>query len=265
MNHSVEARIESEIEFCNEVYRKQGTSLDVDFSLATSLERKGHNISWAYFDTVRNLFNGDLTGRRVLVCGCGVGLDALNLAKAGASVAAFDVSDEAIRICKERAAHHHLPNVDFFVAPFEELDLPHESFDAVMGSCVLHHVDIPSAIARVFDLLKPGGAGVFLEPKEVLFFEWVRSRRLFTKLFPPGGKYSYATEFERKLSRQDYAIIEARFPNIKYRYWHLLAGKMNYFSPGTYARIDKIDHYLVKALPFLRPFYDHVIMSFTKA
>ena len=42
------------------------------------------------------------TGRKAIVVGCGVGDDAEALSKAGYEVTAFDISPEAIRLCKNR-------------------------------------------------------------------------------------------------------------------------------------------------------------------
>ena len=47
--------------------------------------------------------------------------------------------------------------------PFEECELD-GPFDAVIGSSVLHHLDVTVAIERMFALLKPGGRLSFAEP-----------------------------------------------------------------------------------------------------
>jgi SAM-dependent methyltransferase len=43
----------------------------------------------------------------------------------------------------------------------ERIDGP---FDAVVGSSILHHLDIENALSKVFDLLEPGGVMCFAEP-----------------------------------------------------------------------------------------------------
>lgn len=45
------------------------------------------------------------SGRKAIVIGCGVGDDAEALSKAGYNETAFDISPEAIRLCKNRMAH----------------------------------------------------------------------------------------------------------------------------------------------------------------
>ena len=69
------------------------------------------------------------TGRKAIVIGCGVGDDAEALSEAGYEVTAFDISSEAIRLCKNRYPDS---TVDYLVADL--FDYPPqwaESFDLV--------------------------------------------------------------------------------------------------------------------------------------
>ncbi len=65
----------------------------------------------------------------------------------------------------EKARGRDLPRdrVRFLETPFEELD-NHEPFDAVIGSSVLHHLDVEPALNKIYLLLKPGGVMSFAEP-----------------------------------------------------------------------------------------------------
>jgi SAM-dependent methyltransferase len=69
------------------------------------------------------------TGRKAIVIGCGVGDDAEALSEAGYEVTAFDISSEAIRLCKNRYPDS---TVDYLVADL--FDYPPqwaESFELV--------------------------------------------------------------------------------------------------------------------------------------
>ena len=259
-------RVASEKQYHESFYDLASTSLDVNFALATSAERRPHNLIWSYYDTLLAQFSGNLVGKRVLVPGCGVGEVALNLAKNGALVDGFDVCEKAVTICRERASHHGIENAHFFVSSCEELDLPSRDYDAVAGEMILHHIDIPAAMEKFYQSLKTGGVGVFAEWKNYLIIDSIRSTSAFRRIFPPGGVEGYATEFEHKLTRSDFRIIKERFPSVRLEYRYCIRGKLDYFfSPSVARRVEKLDYYLLKLFPVLRPFFtDGIIICFRK-
>jgi len=100
-------------------------------------------------------------GLRALEIGCGTGLFTEMFATTGASIVAIDISPHLL----ERAHGRELPagQVQFLACPLEECD--HLGpFDAVIGSSVLHHMHLRSALERIHRLLKPGGWLSFAEP-----------------------------------------------------------------------------------------------------
>jgi SAM-dependent methyltransferase len=100
-------------------------------------------------------------GVRALEIGCGTGLFTTYFAATGAEVLAVDISPDLLAIARERPIAGN--RVRFQVAQFETLDAE-DPFDAVIGSSVLHHLDLGSALPNVFRLLKPGGWFSFAEP-----------------------------------------------------------------------------------------------------
>jgi 2-polyprenyl-3-methyl-5-hydroxy-6-metoxy-1,4-benzoquinol methylase len=100
-------------------------------------------------------------GIRVLEIGCGTGLFTEAFAKTGATIVAADISSELLEIARLRG----LPaeQVTFIAKPFEQIAFD-GSFDAVIGSSVLHHLDVELALARIIHLLEPGGILSFAEP-----------------------------------------------------------------------------------------------------
>lgn len=264
LDTTVAERIDSEREYHRSYYQRTEVPLEVTFDLATEVLRRPHNLTWAYYDTIRDHFQGELRNKRILVVGCGEGITALNLAKDGARVDAFDLSHEAIEICQRRAEFNRVEDVHFFVSSCEGLDLPAEQYDAVVGEMILHHIDIPTSIEHFHRLLKPGGLGAFMEWKMYPVMDTVRSIPLLKRWFPPGGVQQYATEFERKLSPEDFAIIRQRFPNVQLDYRYCLRGKIDYFSPWLGDRVERTDYRLLQAAPLLKQFTDGVIIRFTK-
>ncbi|HVO67436.1 MAG TPA: class I SAM-dependent methyltransferase [Syntrophales bacterium] len=100
-------------------------------------------------------------GVRALEIGCGTGLFTEMFAETGAQIIAVDISGELI----EKARLRGLPEnqVVFYEKRFEDCDI-NGPFDAVIGSSVLHHLDIKAALAKIYELLKPGGRMSFAEP-----------------------------------------------------------------------------------------------------
>jgi 2-polyprenyl-3-methyl-5-hydroxy-6-metoxy-1,4-benzoquinol methylase len=97
-------------------------------------------------------------GIRALELGCGSGLFTRMFAETGAEVTANDISPELIEIAQKQN-----PGTKFICARFE--DLPGgEQFDAIVGSSVLHHLDLDAALSKCRELLKPGGRMSFAEP-----------------------------------------------------------------------------------------------------
>lgn len=76
--------------------------------LYAAANKNGEGVPWANMDThpsfSRWLSQNQLLGinKLALVIGCGMGDDAIELEKRGFQVTAFDVSDTAIKFCKER-------------------------------------------------------------------------------------------------------------------------------------------------------------------
>lgn len=97
-------------------------------------------------------------GLHALELGCGTGMFTQMFAATGAHITANDISPELIEIAKRNVL-----GAEFICARFENL-LASESYDAVVGSSVLHHLDLDEALAKCFELLKPGGSMAFAEP-----------------------------------------------------------------------------------------------------
>lgn len=100
-------------------------------------------------------------GLAALEIGCGTGLFTAMFAQTGAHITAIDISPELL----EKAHQRELPadRVAFQVQNLDEYHPP-TRFDAVIGSSVLHHLDIAQAFPRIYTLLKPGGLMSFAEP-----------------------------------------------------------------------------------------------------
>jgi 2-polyprenyl-3-methyl-5-hydroxy-6-metoxy-1,4-benzoquinol methylase len=116
---------------------------------------------------------------QTLEIGCGTGLFTEMFAKTGARLEAVDISGELLQKARQRG----LPplQVRFIEKRFEDCALE-GPFDAVIGSSVLHHLDLLPSCLKIFSLLKPGGIMAFAEPN--MLNPQVCLERICRKWFP---------------------------------------------------------------------------------
>ena len=94
----------------------------------------------------------------VLELGCGTGSTAILHAPYVKHIRAIDFSANMIAIAQGKAEAEHTHNVTFEQATIEDLNIPNQSLDAVLGLSILHLLkDKETAIALVYQMLKPGG------------------------------------------------------------------------------------------------------------
>jgi SAM-dependent methyltransferase len=99
---------------------------------------------------------------KVLEIGCGAGLYTTELSKAGIDLMAIDVSPDLIQLAIETVPLER--NVSFRLEDAHMTSFPNQSFDAIIGSSVLHHLELSLALKEFLRILKPGGILRFTEP-----------------------------------------------------------------------------------------------------
>jgi ubiquinone/menaquinone biosynthesis C-methylase UbiE len=101
------------------------------------------------------------SGDSVLELGCGTGYFTRELVKKDVQITAIDISPELIEKAKQEIKSE---NVSFQVQNAYQMDFEIARFDAVIGSSVLHHLEIEKAFSEIYRVLKPGGVIAFTEP-----------------------------------------------------------------------------------------------------
>jgi SAM-dependent methyltransferase len=170
-------------------------------------------------------------GSDVLEYGCGQGSAALWLAT-DRQVAAIDISPVAVEQMGQRARELGL-TVDVRVADAEHLPFADDSFDAVVGSGILHHLELQAAWPEITRVLRPGGRAIFSEPLGHNPF-----LRVFRRLTP-----SARTPDEHPLLDTDIADAATRFERFDARYFELLS-----MGASVVTRVPKLGPALASAL-----------------
>ncbi len=117
----------------------------------------------ARFETVLNWL-GDIKGKILLDLGCGDGALTYLLAKAGAQVTGVDNEAEGLEFAKQHFSRHNARG-NFVLADVRSTGLPDSSFDIVVSSDVIEHVEHPEElIAEAARVLKPGGVFILTTP-----------------------------------------------------------------------------------------------------
>ncbi len=128
----------------------------------------GWNRSWEMFERAAQHVSDRLIelarikpGQRVLDVATGNGEPALTVARRIGPlghVVATDHSAGMLKFARERAAAAGLSNIEFLQMDAEALDLPENSFDAILSRWGLMFLpDLAGALARMRKLLVPGG------------------------------------------------------------------------------------------------------------
>lgn len=101
--------------------------------------------------------------KQILELGCGTGTFTTFLAQSGARITALDLSPTCLNIARKNCTSG---SVTFMEGNAEQLTdyFTKDSFDAIVGNSILHHLDIQSALPSIYSVLKPNGIIVFSEP-----------------------------------------------------------------------------------------------------
>jgi 2-polyprenyl-6-hydroxyphenyl methylase/3-demethylubiquinone-9 3-methyltransferase len=131
----------------------------------------------------------DPSGLRALEVGCGGGLLAEEFARLGCEVVGIDPSERSLAAARVHAEASGLA-IDYRFGTGEAIPLPEGSFDLVYCCDVLEHVrDLPSVIAEIARVLRPGGV-FFYDTLNRTWKSWLVMIQLFqecswTSFLPP--------------------------------------------------------------------------------
>lgn len=228
------ARIERERQFHNSRYGH-----------SSGLGRaKYYTICGSVRDRYRNIIRSLCGDHRVLEYGCGAGSVLSEVCQAGAAMTGIDISERAIDVARQKAISCG-QNIDLRVMNAEELSFKDNSFDLVVGTGILHHLNLDAAmgeLSRVLDSAR--GLAVFIEP--LGHNPLVNLFRLLTPRI--------RTPDEHPLTRHDIQVMEKYFREVEVIPYYLFAlaaipFRRTRFFPSLLTVLEKLDRMLFRLFP----------------
>jgi 2-polyprenyl-3-methyl-5-hydroxy-6-metoxy-1,4-benzoquinol methylase len=154
-------------------------------------------------------------GKQLLEVGCGVGIDLIRFARAGAIVTGVDLADTSVELARQNFEQNHL-SADLRLMNGEALVFADNSFDVVYAHGVLQYTaDAWKMVCELHRVLRPGGEAIFMVYNK---YSWLN---LLSKIMKVGLEHEdapvlkkYSIQEFRQLLKpfQHVEIIPERFP-----------------------------------------------------
>lgn len=177
------------------------------------------------------IFNGllskkELKDKKFLEIGCGLGYFSNKAFKMGAKVTGVDIGPNLVAINKKLT-----PKGNFLVASASKLPFKDNSFDIVLSTEVIEHVDNQDkAIKEMFRVLKGSGTLVITTPNRIFkpLFDFLS----FIRVRPYHGNenWYYPWDLKRKLQKYGLIVEESYFN------FFLINKFFNYFENFKYLK-----------------------------
>lgn len=208
-------------------------------------------------------------GQRVLELASGEGKEALALARRGLAVVSTDLSLSQLARSRSKLAEANLAaGARFVQANAEDLPFAPESFDAIYGKAILHHLDLRLAAAEVARLLPAGARASFAEPLARHPLIWL-GRRLTPRLRTTDERPPGLAELQRFAAQ-----LAGAFGECEVQPFFLLS-PLAYglrLLPGGEAafrwlhrRLQRLDAWLLKRFPALGRFAWYGVINVRRA
>ena len=125
----------------------------------TSLSEKIDLKDFIYKQTSNHFIDYDLKKKKILIAGCGTGRQILNYSGINdANIFAIDISKTSLAYAKRMTDQYKIQNIKYFQTDLLNIDVLKESFDMIICTGVLHHMEKPLAgLKSLCKVLKPNG------------------------------------------------------------------------------------------------------------
>jgi 2-polyprenyl-3-methyl-5-hydroxy-6-metoxy-1,4-benzoquinol methylase len=190
-------------------------------------------------------------GSKIIDFGCGSGRLSIFFLSHGYHVTAIDISPKSLANLRNTYKHLYRPGWGKLTLSQK---LPQTLFDGIVGSDILHHVQITQILPKLFLLLKPTGKAVFSEPNALNIFWYIY---YFT--------YHIPWNIESGILQNNFFNLSSLFKSSNFSQIHLqghglLPSRILNFSP----KLCKFNCFFLGNIFFLRPFAYRFIISAKK-
>lgn len=192
-------------------------------------------------------------GMNVLEIGCGSGYFTKELAKTGALVTAIDISPD---LMDEARSKVKLGNVTFKEEDAAFLTFDDGCFDSVVGSSVLHHIDLDEALKEFYRVLRPSGFLCFTEPN--MLNPQIALQKNIPYLKKRLGDSPHETAFIRWSLKNK--LAQCGFKDIIIRPFDWLHPAI----PGNFISAIERLGYLLEEVPIIREFAGSIVIKCRK-
>jgi ubiquinone/menaquinone biosynthesis C-methylase UbiE len=200
------------------------------------------------------------SGKNVLEIGCGLGVDTIKFARAGAKITAIDLSTTSVEYTQRLLGYYQI-RADVRQMSADELDFPDESFDVVYAYGVLMLVeDEDKAVREIYRVLKRGGKALVVLYHRRSWY-WLLVKLTGTKMEsetgdPPLNRVHSLKEVRRLF--RGFSKVEIsleRFPQRTRRRSGIMAFLFNWFFVPVIEAVPKA---------WIRPLGWHIIVKAVK-
>lgn len=211
----MEPRKQEEVHFHDE------RELDRSTLSATDFEKKYPNkrfyaITRRSDEAVADWFRDRARGMTALDYCCGLGQRTIELARHGALVYGIDISREELRTARAAAAQAGIGHRTRFLAmDAEKLAFRGDSFDLIICSGVLHHLDVNLAFHELARVIKPSG--------EILCHEALRYNPIIQAYRRLTPRLRTSWEADHILTLKEVKLARRYFGRVEVRYFHLFS------------------------------------------
>ena len=232
---------------------------NISFSRADSNRREPVLKYYSIMDYARKFYMSIITkhcfDKKLLEYGCGTGSPE-TWEKRHAHVFGIDISDEGVKKANKISREKGL-NAQYYVMNAEHTEFPDNFFDIIIGSGILHHLELKKAYLEINRLLKQNGCAVFIEPLGHNPFI-----ALYRKLTP-----KMRTDDEHPLTMSDILLANNFFKKTETSYFNLFTflavpfRKSRHFEKILNSLIS-LEQHTMKHYPFLKKYAWVIVLKF---